>query len=44
MTRKTFIANFACFDDAADWGRLNGWTLESTEPREGGGVRALFSA
>jgi hypothetical protein len=42
MIRKTFTANFACFDDALEWGRFNGWTLQSTEPRENGGVRAHF--
>jgi hypothetical protein len=44
MRRSHFTSNFACHEDAADWARLNGWTLMSTEPRENGGVRAFFAS
>lgn len=41
--RTTFAAWFRSHDAAAEYGRLNGWNLQTTEPMERG-VWATFAA
>ena len=43
MIRQHFAAHFPSHDAAVEYGRLNGWNLQMTEPMERG-VWALFIA